>query len=320
MSLGTICIDNLKIFLLFPAPLFINAYRLQFYSSVVPYLVREYKRKNVPNSGIRILHENDPDIRSNLEGEVAIITGGTRGIGIEVVRTFLRKGCHVITTSSSAKAEVISARYNKTIEGIEPGKWKLEIWHLDLMSLKSVMNFVDHFKSKNYTQLNYFIANAGIMFPKYKVSIDGYESQFQTNYLGHVLLTYHFMPYLYHSAKRIGHQSRLVLVSSCLHHIPNRIRFEDLQSVQVYSPHYAYGLSKLAIVMFVYRLSRTFKMKTDWTDQVKPFSLHPGLVDTDLLSTIELLKEYPFLANRIALRVSFPPSHRHLIISSILLF
>lgn len=282
---------------------FQNAYRLQFYAVVAPYLVREYQRKNRPYSGLRILNENDPDIKENLSGKVAIITGGSRGIGVEVVRTFLRKGCHVITTSSSSDPDKISKRYNQTIEGVPEGNWTLEIWHLDLMSMNSVMQFVNRFKNNNYTQLNYFIGNAGVMFPKFKLSEDGYESQFSINYLGHVLLSYHFLPYLYSSAKKSSEQSRLVIVSSCLHYIPNRIRFNDLQSLQVYSPHYAYGLSKLSIVMFIYRLSRTLDMKTDWSHYVKVFTLHPGLVDTDLLSTIEILKEYPFLANQIALRV-----------------
>lgn len=236
------------------APLFISVYRYQFYRVVAPYLIREYQRKNVPNSGIRHLNEDDADILPSLEGKVAIITGGSRGLGVEVVRTFLRKGAHVITTASSKDAKVREARIGKIVEGITPGKWKLEIWHLDLMSMNSVMDFVNQFKSRNSTQLNYFLGNAGVMFPKFKLSEDGFESQFSINYAGHILLSLNLLPYLHQSARQSGEQSRLVLTTSCLHHIPTHIRFNDLQSLAVYSPHYAYGVSKVSILMFIYKL------------------------------------------------------------------
>lgn len=56
--------------------------------------------------------------------------------------------------------------------------------------------------------------------------------------------------------------------------------------------------------MFTYKLSRVLKTKSDWGRHVKVFSVHPGLVDTDLLNTIEIMRQYPALADRITLRVS----------------
>ena len=35
-----------------------------------------------------------------LEGKVAIVTGGTRGIGIEIVRTFAKNGAKVVLFGS----------------------------------------------------------------------------------------------------------------------------------------------------------------------------------------------------------------------------
>ena len=39
-----------------------------------------------------------------LNGMVAIITGGTRGIGFETVRTFLKNGCKVALLGSKEKS------------------------------------------------------------------------------------------------------------------------------------------------------------------------------------------------------------------------
>lgn len=44
-------------------------------------------------------------------------------------------------------------------------------------------------------------------------------------------------------------------------------------------------------------------MKSDWGRYVKVFAVHPGLVDTDLLNTIEIMQQYPEVANRITFRV-----------------
>lgn len=278
---------------------------MQFYAVVVPYLIREYQRKNrVATPMIRYLKETDDDIEANLTGRTAIITGGSRGLGVEIVKTFLRKGAHVITTSSSRKPDEIARRYAKITEGLPPTQWKLEIWYVDLMSLKSVQAFADRFKRRNDTSLTYFIANAGLMFPPYRRSENGFESQFSINYLGHTLLAFHLLPHLYETAKRTDIQSRMVLVSSCLHHIPTRIRYNDLQAEQVYSPEYSYGLSKVSIIMFSKKLTRLLRTKNDWNRHVKVFTVHPGLVDTDLLNTIDIMKAHPLLANQIALRVS----------------
>ncbi|KAI7698008.1 Dehydrogenase/reductase SDR family member on chromosome X, partial [Sarcoptes scabiei] len=282
---------------------FIAANRIQFYAVVVPYLIREYQRKNSPASaGIRILSENDPDIANNLFGKVAIITGGSRGLGVEVVRTFLRKGAAVITTTSSKDPGTIESRYKKIVRNLPANRCNLEIWPLDLMSMDSVMEFVNRFKNRNDTRLNYFIGNAGTMFPPYKLSVDGFESQFSINYLGHVLMSFHLMPYLYRTAKSSDTESRLVLTSSCLHHIPSKIRWNDLQSRQVYSPHYAYGVSKVSILMFIYTLNRLLKTKQDWYYHVKLFTLHPGLVDTELLKTIDIMTQFPAISNRLTFR------------------
>ncbi|XP_027195881.2 polyprenol dehydrogenase-like [Dermatophagoides pteronyssinus] len=296
--------NNVRGFEVVINPVFITANRLQFYAVVLPYLLREHQRKVAPyQNNIRILNENDPDIRGNLEGKVAIITGGSRGLGVEIVRSFLRKGARVITTASSNDPGKIESRFQSITKGIPEGKWNLEIWHLDLMSMNSVIRFLDRFKNQNDTRLNYFIGNAGVMFPPFKLSEDGFESQFSINYLGHVLMSYHLLPYLYRTAKQQRDQSRLVLVTSCLHHIPTRIRYNDLQALQVYSPHYQYGLSKLSILMFIYSLNRTLSIKQqDWNERVKVFAVHPGLVDTDLLNTIDIMKQYPLLANQLTFR------------------
>ena len=59
---------------------------------------------------------------------------------------------------------------------------------LDLGSLGSVQKFVTEFKKKGIP-LHILVNNAGIMFPPYGTTEDGFERQFGVNHLGPFALT-----------------------------------------------------------------------------------------------------------------------------------
>lgn len=74
--------------------------------------------------------------------------------------------------------------------------------------------------------LMYLMFVAGKMFGPFSESIDGYESQFATNYLGHFLLTHHLLPLL-KTAGCPKEYARIVNVSSCAH-LAGEINFKDI--------------------------------------------------------------------------------------------
>jgi WW domain-containing oxidoreductase len=189
------------------------------------------------------------------------------------------------------------------MEDIPEGKGKLEIWNLDLKSMSSVMKFVEKFKSSKLG-LNYLIANAGIMLVNQNLTEDGFESHFEVNYLSHCLLVYHLLPNLVESGRQFNSsESRIVMVSSAAH-LAASLRFDDLQLQKLYSPYFAYGQSKLALIMFTYKLSRWLDQKSDWGRMVKVHTLHPGVCKTDIISHIGVykeLKQYVDVAVRVCL-------------------
>lgn len=92
-----------------------------------------------------------------LKEKVAVITGGSRGIGCATVEKFLMEGATVILTASSqGSADKAVARLKEkypdaTVEGISP----------DLSSLESVRNAFREVVSK-YGRIDILVNNAGV--------------------------------------------------------------------------------------------------------------------------------------------------------------
>lgn len=127
----------------------------------------------------------------------------------------------------------------------------IQILIMDHMSLESVVAAAKSFISKE-SALHGLINNAGIMAVPWELSQDGYESQWQTNYLSHWLLTFHLLPILRRTAEGLGEPgaARVVNVSSVGHSFApkNGIGFLDLDQKSA-SPYSRYGVSKLGNVL-----------------------------------------------------------------------
>jgi NAD(P)-dependent dehydrogenase (short-subunit alcohol dehydrogenase family) len=72
------------------------------------------------------------------------------------------------------------------------------------------------------------MATAGIMFPPYEETVDGYESQFQVNYLSHFLLTKLLLPRMKETSLKKEIACRIVNVSSMANY-GGSLDFTDLE-------------------------------------------------------------------------------------------
>ncbi|XP_013172342.1 PREDICTED: retinol dehydrogenase 11-like [Papilio xuthus] len=201
--------------------------------------------------------------------KIAVITGGARGIGTEVVRGLLKANVTVIMGIRKPDAA------KKMMETMENGK-NLHVFSLDLQSQKSVKEFANCV-TKEFPEINYLINNAGIMYGDYKLTEDGIESQFAVNHLNHFYLTHLLLPAL-KKAGRVEEPSRVVNVSSCGHY-PGKIFFDDINMKEHYDTIAAYAQSKLAQIMTARYLNKLLDIQDA---NVKFYSVHPGIVDTDL--------------------------------------
>jgi NAD(P)-dependent dehydrogenase (short-subunit alcohol dehydrogenase family) len=151
----------------------------------------------------------------------------------------------LVTGRNDAKGRDAVAKIRSRIPGA-----KISYETLDLASLASVTDFAKRFAA-GHSSLDLLINNAGVMaLPTRQTTVDGFEMQFGTNYLGHYALTAQLLPML-----RRGQEPRVVNLSSIAHRT-GFIHFSDLQCERLYSPWKAYNQSKLAMLMFALELQR----------------------------------------------------------------
>ena len=204
-----------------------------------------------------------------LNGKVALVTGGNSGLGLATVKAFVSKGAHVLLAArneakgNSAVAEVLNSFPSASVELIQ----------LDLASQENIKNVADTV-SRKFDQLDFLVNNAGLMaMPELKTN-DGYEIQFGVNHLGHWTLTAQLMDRLL-----AADAARVVTVTSSAHHLIWNVKFDDPHFSKKYSPWDAYSQSKLANYYFALGLHEEFQKNGK---RAMSLLAHPGLSHTNL--------------------------------------
>lgn len=210
-----------------------------------------------------------------MNGKVALITGANSGIGKATAVDLAKRGAKVYLAcrnqerGEAAQKEVIRASGNKNVFYRQ----------MDLASLDSVRAFAAEFL-KEEQRLDVLVNNAGMVFPKYKQTKDGFEMQMGVNHLGHFLLTNLLLDLLKKSTP-----SRIINISSLAHKF-GKIDKKDLMNLK--KPYKAFGVysnTKLANVLFTKELSRHL-LDTGVTVN----AVHPGVVRTEIWKTPKTLK------------------------------
>ncbi len=201
-------------------------------------------------------------------GRLAVVTGANSGLGTATARELARAGATiVIACRNVAKGEQAVARIHAAVPDAD-----VHVRELDLAELRSVRSFAERFLRERES-LDLLINNAGVMAPPRRLTVDGFESQFGTNHLGHFALTGLLL------ARLLAAPSpRVVTVSSGAHRL-GTIKFDDLQGQQGYNNWRWYGQSKLANLLFCFELQR--RATAAGTDLLSA-AAHPGYAATNL--------------------------------------
>lgn len=185
---------------------------------------------------------------SSMQGKVCLVTGSSSGIGLVTARELACMGATVVMLCRNrAKGEAVQAEIKATSNNAQ-----VDLIVADLSELSEVRRAAHEF-NQYYTQLHVLINNAGGMNAERKVTSDGLEATFATNYLAPFLLTHLLLDVLKASAP-----ARIINVSAPAHKI-GKIDFTDLQGQHRYNALKAYSQAKLAQIYFTYELAERLK-------------------------------------------------------------
>ena len=198
--------------------------------------------------------------------KTALVTGSTDGIGKQTALELAKRNFHVIVHGRK-EAKCVRTR-DEIIYNVNDAE--IDYVTGDFTSFRSVRVMAEELKMK-YDRIDVLVNNAGVFMNERVMTEDGFETTFQVNHLSPFLLTNLLMPFIEQSD-----DGRIVNVSSIAHKWA-KVDFDNLNGEKEYDGQNAYSISKLANILFTYKLHRMLNGKPAVN------ALHPGVIGTKLL-------------------------------------
>ncbi|SNR56216.1 SDR family NAD(P)-dependent oxidoreductase [Halorubrum vacuolatum] len=198
---------------------------------------------------------------TNEGGSVAVVTGGTSGIGRLLARDLAADGMTVAVVGRS------EARGTKLVAEADGLPGTIRFHRTDLAMQAAVRSLAEEL-SATYDRIDALVHNAGCSSHARVETEDGIELTLAVNHLAPYLLTHELLDGLVASAP-----ARIVVTASGIH-TRATLRFDDLGCEREYDALDAYARSKLANVAFTLELAERLPVSTDVTVNC----VHPGFI------------------------------------------
>ena len=204
-----------------------------------------------------------------------LISGSSNGIGFYTALGLAKQGAHVIIVSHNQ--ENSEQAVTKIREKVKQAS--VVYYVADLSSHREIRQLSNKLKQE-YDHLDVLINNAGGWFSSFQESEDGIEKTFALNHLNYFMITGLLLDLLKESKA-----ARIINVASDAHKGVEEINFEDIGFEHNYRPFKVYAQSKLANIMFTYKLAERLK-----GTGITVNALHPGAVASKLYRNFGILE------------------------------
>ena len=208
--------------------------------------------------------------------KTVIITGANSGLGFETAKKIAEDQSFqiILACRNPEKAEQAAAKIEE-----ETGNRHILCMELNTASLESVKEFEMTYRSNGYVRVYALLCNAGINGMHRGMTKDGFDIVFETNHLGHFMLTNLLLPHMEPAGK-------IFVTSSDMHDAPmKKMTWSGTEMLAHPTPELGedsirYSYSKLCNLYFVYELARRLK-KQGSCIYVNAFN--PGLMKTNFM-------------------------------------
>jgi NAD(P)-dependent dehydrogenase (short-subunit alcohol dehydrogenase family) len=206
-----------------------------------------------------------------MDGRRALVTGATRGIGLETALRLAGLGADVLV---HGRDEARGAAALAAVRAASTGAASPALFAADLSTLAGVRGLACAVLEE-CPRLDVLVVNAGVYAPQRVETPDGLELTFAVNALAPVVLATGLLP-----ALRAATPSRIVVLGSASHWT-GEMEWDDLQlaAIGAYDGRRAYDQSKLAVLMLTLALARRLE-----DSGVTAVCLDPGDVATTMLA------------------------------------
>ena len=213
------------------------------------------KRAQSPKKAQAHAAGNSRSEKLRLAGKVAVITGGSSGIGLAVGRAFAEEGCSVVITGRRDDKLVDAAARLSAIGG--PGK--IVALLCDVRDAASVNGLFDEVRER-FGHIDILVNNAGISHPATpleETSLELWQAVIATNLTGKFLCTRAALPLMQRGGTIINNLSAAAR--------------------QIFPQYYAYTAAKMGALGFTLSLREELKPRG-----IRVLALLPGATDTDI--------------------------------------
>jgi short-subunit dehydrogenase len=193
---------------------------------------------------------------------VCLITGGTSGLGKELVKHFIKKNFIVLTTGNTFNnADDLTNYYKK--------KKFLFIYKVDFSEKKNLDIFIK--KLKQFKKIDILINNAGILSFKKENNSLNINKMIFVNYFAHFYITIKLLKKIKNSKLK-----KIINISSHAHE-NSTIKIKEILNTNKYDSWTIYKFSKILLIFFTYYISNHKSFK-----KIQCFSLNPGRINSNL--------------------------------------